>query len=93
MSSNWTYFAWPKIYLPFNLDLSSTCTIWSYKRCAEFQRAIDSFVEQKKLKYCCPYLDDVTIAGIDQSDHDRNLKAFYEAAAKGNLTINAQKTQ
>ena len=59
----------------------------------EFQRAINSFVEQNKLKCCFPCLDDITVAGIDQADHDRNLKAFYEATAKWNLTINDQKTQ
>ena len=59
----------------------------------EFQRAINSFVEQNKLKCCFPYLDDITVAGIDQADHDRNLRVFYEAAAKWNLTINDQKTQ
>jgi len=54
----------------------------------EFQRAINSFVAQNKLKCCFPYLDDITIAGIDQADHDRNLKAFYDAAAKWKLTLN-----
>ena len=59
----------------------------------EFQRAINCFVEDNNLKCSLPYLDDITIAGIDQPDHDRNLKAFYEAAAKWHLTINEQKPQ
>ena len=59
----------------------------------EFQRAINSFVENNNLKCCFPYLDDITIAGVDQADHDHNLKAFYEAAAKWHLNINEQKTQ
>ena len=47
----------------------------------EFQRAINAFVDQNQLKGCFPYLYDITIAGIDQQDHDLNLKAFNEAAA------------
>ena len=38
-------------------------------------------------------MDHLTIAGIDQADHNHNLKAFYEAAAKWHLTINEQRTQ
>ena len=46
------------------------------------------------LKRCFPYLDNnITIAGIEQADHDRNLKAFYEAAAKWHLTMHEQKPQ
>ena len=59
----------------------------------EFQCAINSFVEDNNLKCCFPYLDDITIVGIDQADRDRNLKDFYKAAAKWHLTINEQKTQ
>ena len=40
-----------------------------------------------------PHLDDISVAEIDQADHDRNLKALCKAAAKWNLTINEQKTQ
>ena len=59
----------------------------------EFQRAINAFVEQNQLRGCFPYLDDITIAGIDQEDHDLNLKAFDEAAAAWHLTFNENKTQ
>ena len=43
---------------------------------------IKSFVEQTKLKCCFPYLDDTNVAGIDQADHFRNLKAFYKVAKR-----------
>ena len=59
----------------------------------EFQRAINAFVDQNQLKGCFPYVDDITIAGIDQEDHDLNLKAFNEAAVAWHLTFNENKIQ
>ena len=59
----------------------------------EFQRAINRFIEQNNLKGCFPYLDDITIAGVNQSEHDINLKAFFEAASAAKITINESKTQ
>ena len=48
---------------------------------------------ENNLRGCFPYLDDITIAGEDQEEHDSNLKAFDDAAAAWNLTINEKKTQ
>ena len=59
----------------------------------EFQRAINHFIEQNSLKGCFPYLDDITIAGVNQSEHDINLKAFLDAASATKITINESKTQ
>ena len=59
----------------------------------EFQRAINAFVTENNLRGCFPYLDDITIAGENQAEHDSNLKAFNDAAAAWNLTINEKKTQ
>ena len=59
----------------------------------QFQRAINAFVTENNLCGCFPYLDDITIAGEDQVEHDSNLKAFNDAAAVWNLTINEKKTQ
>jgi len=59
----------------------------------EFQRMIDYIVGENDLKGCYPYLDDITIAGANQVEHDRYLQAFYVAASKANLTINKSKTQ
>jgi len=59
----------------------------------EFQRTIDYIVRENDLERCYPYLDDKTIAGANQVEHDRNLQAFYVAASKANLTINESKTQ
>ena len=59
----------------------------------EFQRSINAFVEQNQLKGCFPYLDDLTIAGIHQENHDVNLKAFNDAVAAWHLAFNENKTQ
>ena len=59
----------------------------------EFQRAIKAFVTEKNLRGCFPYLNDITIAGEDQEEYDSNLKAFNDAAAAWNLTINEKITQ
>ena len=48
---------------------------------------------ENNLRGCFPYLDDITIAGKNQEEHDSNLKAFNDAAAAWNLTINEKKTQ
>ena len=37
-------------------------------------------------------MDNVTVAGIDQEDHDRNDKAFLETVKRRNLTLNETKT-
>ena len=37
------------------------------------------------------YLDDVTICGVDQADHDRNLSRFMAAVRKYGLTLNEDK--
>ena len=59
----------------------------------EFQRAINHFIKQNSLKGYFPNLDDVTIAGVNQSEHDIYLKAFLDAASPTKITINESKTQ
>lgn len=56
-----------------------------------FQRAIDQIIEAENLKLTFPYIDDVTVCGKDQKEHDDNLKRFLSAAKKYNLTLNEQK--
>ena len=57
----------------------------------EFQRAMNAFVTGNNFRGCFPYLDDITIAGEDQAEHDSNLKAFNDAATAWNLTVNEKK--
>lgn len=58
-----------------------------------FQRVIDQIVENENLEGTFPYLDDVTIGGKNQEEHDRNLERFLAAAEKYNLTLNKEKCQ
>ena len=57
-----------------------------------FQKAIDGIIEAENLQGTYPYLDDVTICGRDQLEHDRNLERFMNAVKKYRLTINQEKS-
>lgn len=59
---------------------------------AVFQRAMDRFVEDEGLKNTFPYLDNITVAGHNQEEHDANVKRFREAIERRNLTLNESKT-
>ena len=56
-----------------------------------FQRKMDEFIKEENLKDTFPYLDDITICGRDQSEHDRNLQEFLAAAQRKKLTYNKDK--
>ncbi|KAL1454481.1 hypothetical protein WDU94_010725 [Cyamophila willieti] len=56
-----------------------------------FQRTVDRIVENEKLEGTYPYLDDVTVCGRDQNEHDENLKKFLSVVDKYNLTLNKDK--
>ena len=49
---------------------------------AVFQRAMDKFVEEEGLKDTFPYLDNITVAGHDQHNHDENVRKFREAVQR-----------
>ncbi|XP_077969874.1 uncharacterized protein LOC144424416 [Styela clava] len=49
---------------------------------AVFQRYMDSFIERENLEGTLAYLDNVTILGDDQPQHDKRLKAFMNAAER-----------
>ena len=57
-----------------------------------FQRIIDNVVTQEGLKNTFPYLDNITVAGVDQADHDRNVTAFLEVIKRRNITLNESKS-
>ncbi|KHJ41999.1 reverse transcriptase [Trichuris suis] len=57
-----------------------------------FQRIIDTFIRDEKLKGTFAYLDDITICGTSKDDHDRKLERFLKAAKKWNLTFNEEKS-
>lgn len=58
-----------------------------------FQRVIDDVIFREKLEKTYAYLDDVTVCGKDQEEHDQNLKRFSDAVQKYGFTINQEKSK
>lgn len=58
-----------------------------------FQRVINGIISQEKLVKTKAYLDDITIGGDSEEEHDRNLEAFLAVSHKYNLTINNEKSK
>ncbi|GCB73973.1 hypothetical protein scyTo_0003057 [Scyliorhinus torazame] len=56
-----------------------------------FQREMDRMVDKYGLRATFPYLDNVTICGRDQQDHDENLRRFFHTAKLLNLNYNREK--
>ena len=57
-----------------------------------FQRSIDNIIENEKLSDTFVYVDNVTICGKTQGEHDENLQKFYDVATKYNITLNHEKS-
>jgi hypothetical protein len=49
------------------------------------------FIHEEPIADIFPYLDDITICGKTQEEHDTNLKNFLGAAERKNLTYNSEK--
>ena len=58
-----------------------------------FQRVMDQLVEKYSLKGVFPYLDNITICGSSQKEHNENLEKFLAAAKEINLTYNRDKCE
>ena len=56
-----------------------------------FQRIMQNIIDKEGLTGTWAFVDNITLGGKDQSEHDLNLKLFREAAAKNNLTFNETK--
>lgn len=56
-----------------------------------FQRVIDKIINDEMLEGVFPYLDDVTVCGKNQNEHDENLDRFLKAIQKYDLTLNEEK--
>ena len=59
---------------------------------AAFQRVIDRIIESENLEGTLAYVDNITVAGNDQSEHDANVSKFLKATTKYGLTLNESKT-
>lgn len=68
--------------LPFGVTNGVAC----------FQREMMKFVEQNNLNAVFPYLDNITICGKDQQEHDANLEQFLAAAKRKNICYNDSKS-
>ena len=58
---------------------------------AAFQRVMDTIVSQEGLSDTFVYLDNITVCGRDQAEHDENLQRLLKVAKKCNLTFNEDK--
>ena len=58
---------------------------------AAFQRIMNRFIADEGLSDTFAYLDDVTICGKNQTEHDKNLHRFLDSAKRKNLVYNEKK--
>lgn len=58
-----------------------------------FQRVIDKIIQDEGLEGTFPYIDNITVCGDDQVEHDTNLKKLLASVKKYNLTLNEEKCQ
>lgn len=56
-----------------------------------FQRIMDHVIDLHNLKGTFAYLDNITIVGKDQKEHDENFNSFIKVAEKLKLTFNENK--
>ena len=59
---------------------------------AAFQRSMNDFIDKNQLNGTFAYLDNITVCGIDQADHDRNVQCFLDKIKGYSLTLNEDKT-
>ena len=52
---------------------------------AVFQRLMDNIIKEEKLNDTFLNFDDVTVAGVNPADHDKNVKAFLDVVKRQNL--------
>ena len=52
---------------------------------------MDDIISDENLKDTFVYVDNVTVCGRDQGEHDMNLDRFLSIARKYNLTLNYEK--
>ncbi|KRX78609.1 Retrovirus-related Pol polyprotein from transposon gypsy [Trichinella sp. T6] len=63
--------------IPFGVTNGATC----------FQRVMDNILRAEKLKDTFVYVDNVTICGMNEEDHDKNLNRYREVAEKYNQRL------
>ena len=68
--------------IPFGLTNAVAC----------FQRKMNQLISDYSLKDTYAYLDNITIGGRTQEEHDVNVKAFMEMINKLGITLNEDKS-
>ena len=84
-----------RLYTTFQADGS----LWQWKRIPFslinavpcFQRIVDDIIEYNGCKGTFAYLDNITVGGATQEDHDKNLSKFLSVSKTHNLTFNEAK--
>lgn len=59
---------------------------------AAFQRVIDRIISEKNIPATYAYVDNITVTGSNQVEHDANVAKFLEACEQFGLTLNDSKT-
>lgn len=59
---------------------------------AAFQRTIDNIITENNLSGTFAYVDNVTVCGMNQQEHDENLQRFLKVATEKNLELNNDKS-
>ena len=59
---------------------------------AVFQKLIDNIIKEEKSKDTFPYLDYITVAGVNQADHDKNVEALLDIIKRQNRTLKHAKS-
>lgn len=54
---------------------------------AAFQRAMEKLVLEENLQGAFPYLDNITIGGRTQEEHDENVRHFLQVVEQKRLTL------
>ena len=57
-----------------------------------FQRVITELIQKCKLSQTWAFLDNVTVGGATQEEHDKNVTQFMDMVSRYNLTLNHDKT-
>ena len=57
-----------------------------------FQRIMTTIIEKAGLQGTIAYMNNVTICGKDQKEHDRNLQLFQDVASQRHITYNDSKS-
>ena len=59
---------------------------------AAFQCKIDQMIDDENFEDTFAFVDNVTICGHNQEEHDKNMKEFLRTAEKYNITLNHNKS-